>query len=106
MGPRLQVIDELGNAPEDDQNRPELADNAPGMNLRVEILIKKDESDTDQRQSPENRSSTIRVHAHWFNILYAPMAARDPGLASRSPFKQPLPAGSSAYFPHGTQSSR
>jgi hypothetical protein len=50
----LNVIYELRKAPKDDEDRPELGDDLPGMNRRVEVLPKEDDTHPNQRERPEN----------------------------------------------------
>src|SRR5437016_6175451 len=68
---RQEVVDEFRDSPEDDQDRPELANDAPGMDVGVEVLVEEEESDADQRQRPEDRSATVSVSAHLWS-LYTP----------------------------------
>jgi hypothetical protein len=54
MGLGLNVIYELRKAPKDDEDRPELGDDVPGMNRRVEVLPKENGTHRNQRERPEN----------------------------------------------------
>ena len=45
MGPN--EIDELRKAPKDDEDRPELGDDLPRMNRRVEVLPEEDDAHTN-----------------------------------------------------------
>src|SRR5579859_583150 len=64
MGLGLHIIDQFRKSPENNEDGPELGDDVPGVNVWVEVLVKKYDSDGNQCQRPENRTSTVCVNAH------------------------------------------
>src|SRR5579859_1395828 len=65
MGLGLHIIDQFRKSPENNEDGPELGDDVPGVNVWVEVLVKKYDSDGNQCQRPENRTSTVCVNAHF-----------------------------------------
>ena len=66
---RREVIEELGNSPDDQDQRPVAADGVSDMHFGKVLVEQQQNADQDEQQAAENRSPFSGVIGHWVGRL-------------------------------------